>query len=281
MVRSMSYARPAARAARGIALAAALALPALPAAGAQDNRPVVVVFTFTNSSIGPARAEFDGISTGVQDLLITDMASNAKIRLVDRSRIAEILQEQNMVKANQIDPQTAVRLGKILGAQYAVTGGFMSDASGRAVLTGRTIDIETTQIGNPEKIEGKASDVMGMIQQLSSKLGSGMNLAPKPGRRVGDAGEAQKSAPAQSGQPAAAPARQAAAPASSGVEQFAKPVSEKARQVKLDGATLKLYSNGLDEMDKKNKAKAKQLFEQVVAKYPDFEPAQNQLKKLS
>src|SRR6476659_2116852 len=96
------------------AVAAAIALPA--SAVAQDARPVVVVYTFTNSSIGPSRAEFDGISTGVQDLLITDMASNAKVRLVDRSRIAEVLQEQNMVKAGQIDPQTAVRLGKILGA---------------------------------------------------------------------------------------------------------------------------------------------------------------------
>jgi TolB-like protein len=252
--------------------AAMLAVPTFVVA--QDNRPVVVVFTFTNSSIGPARAEFDGIATGVQDLLITDLASNAKIRLVDRSRIAEIMQEQNMVKGGQIDPQTAVRLGKILGAQYAITGGFISQG-GKAVLTGRTIDIETTQIANPEKIEGKSDDVMGLIAQLSSKLGSGMNLAPKPGRRVGDAGDAAKqAAPAQSGSPAA---KTASAPAST-VEQFAKPV---AKMTKLDGATLKLYSSALDEMDKKNKIKAKELLKQVVSKYPDFEPAKNQLAKVS
>src|SRR3954471_5821492 len=108
------------RTTRMFVAAAAVAVPTF--AVAQDNRPVVVVFTFTNSSIGPARAEFDGISTGVQDLLITDMASNATIRLVDRSRIAEILQEQNLMKGGQIDPQTAIRVGKIMGAQYAVTG---------------------------------------------------------------------------------------------------------------------------------------------------------------
>jgi TolB-like protein len=254
------------RATRTFAAAAALAFPAF--AGAQDNRPVVVVYTFTNSSIGPARAEFDGISTGVQDLLITDMASNAKIRLVDRSHIAEVQQEQNMVKGGQIDPQTAVRLGKIMGAQYAIIGGFMSDGKGKAVLTGRTIDIETTQIANPEKIEGKADDVMGMISQLSAKLSSNMNLTPKPGRRVGDAGAAQKSAPAA----------QSGAPAASGQVQFAKAVTK--TMVKLDGATLKVYSNALDEMDKKNSAKAKQLFNQVLAKYPDFEPAKNQLNKI-
>jgi len=266
MVPSMSYA------VRSLAAAALLALPAV--AVAQDTRPVVVVYTFTNSSIGAGAADFNGIATGVQDLLITDMASNAKIRLVDRSRIAEILQEQNMVRSNQIDPQTAVRLGRIMGAQYAIVGGFMSDGKGNAVITGRTIDIETTQIANPEKIQGKADDVLGMINQLSTKLASTMNLAPKPGRRVGDAGAAEsKLAPAQSGTPAAA-----TKPGT--VEQYAKPVSEKAMKVKLDGATLKLYSNALDEMDRHNTAKAKELLQQVLAKYEDFEPARNQLKKI-
>jgi len=269
MLRTMSRAT---RVLTTVAAAAAVALPAV--ARAQDNRPVVVVFAFDNNSIGPSSGEFAGIRTGVQDLLITDMASNAKVRLVDRAHIAEIMQEQNMVKGNQIDPQTAVRLGKLLGAQYAVTGGFMADAKGNAILTGRTIDIETSQIANPEKIQGKADDVMGMIGQLSSKLNGNMNLAPKPARRVGDAGDAAKSAPAQSGQPAAT--KSAAAPASN-VEQYAKPVT---KSVKLDGASLKLYSNALDEMDKKNTAKAKQLLQQVAKAYPDFEPAQRQLKKI-
>ena len=126
MSRIMSHAGPTvvSRAARW--LSGALLVPSLAAAQA-DTRPVVVVFTFTNSSIGPAKAEFDGIATGIQDLLITDLASSSKIRLVDRARIGEILQEQNMVRGGQIDPQTAVKVGTILGAQYAITGGFMAD----------------------------------------------------------------------------------------------------------------------------------------------------------
>ncbi|MEO6877667.1 MAG: CsgG/HfaB family protein, partial [Gemmatimonadaceae bacterium] len=182
--------RPLSYAARSVAVIGALACPAFAGlAVAQDTRPVVVVFTFTNSSIGPARAEFDGISTGVQDLLITDMASNAKIRLVDRSRIDAVLQEQSMVKANQIDPATAVRLGKIMGAQYAVVGGFIADGKGHAVLTGRTIDMETTQIANPEKVTGNSDDVLAIIGQLSAKLSANMKLDAKPGRRVGAASD--------------------------------------------------------------------------------------------
>src|SRR5262245_54517601 len=79
-------------AARMLALAAAFALPTVGLA--QDNRPVVVVFRFDNNSIGAGRADFDGVQTGLQDLLITDLASNTKIRLVDRAHINEVLAEQ-------------------------------------------------------------------------------------------------------------------------------------------------------------------------------------------
>jgi hypothetical protein len=280
MLRSKSYAR-------GITTAlaaAALALPMVVGAQASDNRPVVVVFTFDNNAIGAGRADFDGIKTGVQDLLITDMASNAKIRLVDRAHIAEIQAEQNMVKSGAVDPQTAVRLGKILGAQYAVTGGWTSDAAGKAILTGRTIDIETSQIlGNAQKIEGKKDDVLSMISELSSKLNNNMNLAPKPGapaRRVGDASEAPKGAAAQSGTPAPAKAvaKVASKPAADAVERYARPISN---HVKVDAATLKLYSAALDQIDKKNTAKAKELLQQVLHKYDRWEPAQRELDKLS
>ncbi|HXT18439.1 MAG TPA: CsgG/HfaB family protein [Gemmatimonadaceae bacterium] len=250
--------------------AASFALPAV--ARAQDNRPVVVVFTFDNSSMGPGHADFEGIRTAVQDLLITDMASNTKIRLIDRARIAEVLQEQNMVQNGQIDPQTAVRLGKLFGAQYAVTGAFISDPHGKAILTAHTIDVETSQIANPNSVNGTTDDVLGMIAQLSSRLASNLNLAPKPGaaRRTGDAGTGAKSEPAQSG-----------APASKAVETFAKPVAEEAMKIKLDPATVRVYSSAIDEADKKNKAKATDLFRQVLAKYPKFEPAQRQLDRLT
>ena len=253
-------------------LGGALLVPSLAAAQA-DTRPVVVVFTFTNSSIGPAKAEFDGIATGIQDLLITDLASSSKIRLVDRSRIGEILQEQNMVRGGQIDPQTAVKVGKILGAQYAITGGFMADKSGAAVLTGRTIDIETTQIANPQKITGKADDVLALIGQLSSKLGSDMSLAPR-GSRPGGAG---KSGPAQSGGPTSS---SNTAQAETYAKVLPASVVEKTMKTKLDAATMKLYSKALDEIDAKNKDKAIDLLKQVKSNSPDFEPAQRNLDKL-
>ena len=252
--------------------------------GAQtDNRPVVVVFTFTNSSIGP-KGEFDGLATGIQDLLITDLASNAKVRLVDRARLAELLQEQNLVKSGQVDQHTAVRLGKIFGAQYAITGGFMADGSGNAVLTSRTIDIETSQIDNPEKVIGKTDDVLGMIVQLSSKISADMSLAPKRAPGGDSEGAAGSPSPAVTTVSASLPAAvNPARPPNS--ETFARElpatVVQKTMKTRLDAATMKIYSRALDEIDANNASKAAELLRQVIAKYPDFEPARRNLDKLS
>lgn len=269
MLRSLS------NAARLAAAAAVLALPAVARAQA-DNRPVVAILPFDNNSIGKDARDYDGVGKGIQDLLITDMASNAKIRLVDRERIQKVLDEQGMAKAGQIDQATAVRLGKILGAQYFVYGGFLADAKGNMVVTAHATSGESSQISNPLKIQHKTDDALALINELSEKLSGQLNLAPMPGRRTGDAGSmgGAKSAPGETG----AVQQSKSAP---GDVEFARPVKKmESMHIKLDIATMKVYSNALDEMDKKNSAKAVALFKQVTAKYPEFEPAINNLAKL-
>src|SRR5690348_6880639 len=111
-----------------IAAAAVLAGPVV--RFAQANSPVVAVLYFDNNSFGNDRADYDGLGKGIADLLITDMASSPSMRIVEPDRIPSILQERSLVQTNSIDPQSAVRLGKPLGAQYMITGGFMSDGKG-------------------------------------------------------------------------------------------------------------------------------------------------------
>src|SRR6266581_4366547 len=219
-----------------------LALPGI--MRAQAAKPVVAVLSFDNNSIGKDAHDYDGLGKGIADLLITDMASNAKLRLVDRERIQMVLQEQNLVQSSSIEPQTAVRVGKILGAQYVVVGGFMK-ANDSMVLTGRTIDVETTETANPQKVQAKGDDVLALIAMLSGRLNNDITLEAKPGRRVGAAGGAAapsalgQGSPTQSGVARPGPAK---------IETFARPLLSRAKVVKLDVATARIYSSALDEM---------------------------------
>ena len=268
---------------RRIALVAlALAAVAAPATVAAQAKPVIAVLPFDNNSIGKDRADFDGIGKGMADMLITDMASNASITVVERERIQALLTEQNLVKSGTIDPQTAIKLGKMVGAQYMITGGFMSDGRGTYILTARAINVEKSTIVNPVRLTTKGDDVLGLMSQLSTRLNSEMKL---PALQVGDAGAA---AATPAGQPAEAkvaaddkahhpaPTAVAATASAPAAAKAAPQASVPARQVatserpkgKMDMRTALLYSKALEEDDAGNRAKAVELYRQVVARFP-------------
>jgi TolB-like protein len=250
---------------RRIAAALSAALMFAPAAArAQDTRPVVAVLYFDNNSIGKDRADYDGLGKGIADLLITDLAGSSRLRVVERERVQKLLEEQNLVRGGAIDAQTAVRLGKLLGASYMVTGGFMSDGRGSMVLTSRAISVETGQITNPARVQEKTDDVLGLIAKMSEKLNAELKLPAIVPQRTGDATRGQD---AQSGH-AAHQATQVA------VKQAAKPV-------KLDVRTTILYSKALEEQDQGRPEKAAELYRAVLTKFPDFEPAQKGFDRVS
>jgi TolB-like protein len=268
----------------------ALALTAIamvtPAVIEAQAKPVVAVLYFDNNSIGRDRADFDGVGKGVAEMLITDMAQNSNLRVVERDRIQALLVEQNLTKEKTIDPQTAIRLGKIIGAQYMITGGFMSDGRGTYVFTSRVINVETSQISHPKRINSKGDDVLGMIAQLSAWFNSEIKL---PALQVGVGAAPSSATPAghAASQPTAPQATQPLAETTKAGEPAAAPTKPAAQiaqaktQRKMDMRTAMLFSKALEEEDAGNRSKAVELYRLVVDKFPDYAPAQNRLAKLS
>lgn len=267
---------------RGIAAVTTLALGVPAAVSHAQGKPVVAVLYFDNNSIGKDRADFEGVGKGIADLLINDMLSNPNVKVVERDRVQALLSEQNLTKAGTIDPQTAIKLGKIVGAQYMITGGFISNGKGTYVLTAKAINVQTSEISNPVKLTSTGEDVLGLIAQLSTKLNADMKL---PALRVGEAG-----APASSAMPAGNAMSEAAKPADAKMAPAkggeAKPMMPKeGSQVaqsskKMDIRTAMLYSKALEEEDAGNKTKAVELYKQVVSKFPTFAPAKAKISKL-
>lgn len=260
--------------AKGIlALAAALTAPAMVLSQA---KPVVAVLYFDNNSIGKDRADYEGVGKGIAELLINDMASNPNLKVVERDRIQALLTEQNMTKAGTVDAQTAIKLGKIIGAQYMIYGGFMSMGNGTYVLTGRATNVETGAIVNPVKITSKGDDVLALINELSTKLNTEMKL---PALRVGEAPMAP-TAPAPSAMAESKPAASKPAEPKAGEAKPMAPTTKTApATVKMDMRTAMLYSKALEAEDAGNKTQAVELFRQVVNKFPSFGPAKAHLTK--
>jgi TolB-like protein len=277
---------------RGALALASVAMVA-PAIVHAQAKPVVAVLYFDNNSFGKDRADYDGLGKGIADMLITDMAANPNLRVVERERIQALLVEQNLTKQGSIDPQTAIRLGKIVGAQYMIVGGFLSDSKGKLVLTARTINVETSVIANPMRLDASGDDVLGLIGKLSTKLNTEMKL---PALRVGDAGAAGATPAGQPASPAAAPPTQVATATATEAKAEQKTEAKPAQKTeakpkpvqvgqkssrKMDMKTAMLYSKALEQEDAGNKTLAVELYRQVVSKFPEYAPAQQKIAKLS
>jgi TolB-like protein len=260
-----------------VALTPAMAFIPSVAEAPAPGAPIVAVLAFDNNSIGKDAKDFDGIGKGVMDLLITDLAGSSRVRVVDRARVQQILEEQSLTKSGAIDAESAVKVGKLLGACYSIYGGFMRDLTGGNVITAHTTSNETGQIENPQKVQSKGDDVMALIAQLSAKLSSDMKLASC------GAGRSASATPSQQGNTTVPVTKDAATTTGAVLYHKELTAEEKKRfeEVKLDARTMLLYSRALDAEDHKDKAKAIELLRQVVAKNKDFGPANDKLAALT
>jgi hypothetical protein len=265
-----------------------------PVAAQSNNAPVVAVLVFDNNSYGFAGAkDFDGVGKAISEIMIVDLAATTKVRVVDRSRVQAILEEQKLTKEGAVDAQTAIRIGRILGACYSIYGGFTRDMQGMNYLTIHTTNNETSQIGNAVKGKpSKTDDITSLINEASAKFIDDLKVDACPGtagtRRSGDASPAaqqQASAPVTQQQASAPAGASTAAPKQENVQLYAKPLSQaeikKVQSNKLDARTMLIYSRALDAKDRKDNARARQLAQQVVDKFPGFSPAQELIKAAS
>ena len=232
--------------------------PVAPALAQADARPTVAIMFFNNNVFTKDARDYDGLSKGIADFLITEMAANPNIRLIERDQVQKLIDEQKLVTGGQVDRETAVRIGKLLGAQHMIFGGFMADPKGNFRIDARAVGVEQGVIEYSERVQDKSDNVMDLIGVLAGRMNSGMHLPGRPSRS-GDAGSA--AAPA-----AVAGAVQAGAPAAS---------------PKLPMKYAVMYGKALDMTDRGDRTRAVELFGAVLKEFPDFEPAKRAKAKLT
>ena len=177
-------------------LVACWALPAgalsAQSAAAPAAKPTVAVLYFTNGAFGAA-AEYAPLSKGLAEMLITELAGNTNIRVVERDRLQALLEEQNLATANRVEPGTAAKLGKVLGALHMLMGTFVVDPKGQMRMDVRAINTETSELEYATSVTGKADRMLELLGQLGTKVNTGLKLpaAPvsfQPGQQVGAKG---------------------------------------------------------------------------------------------
>lgn len=151
-----------------------------PATTAPDTRPGVAVFPFFNGgSYGDKKEDLALLSVGLQQMLMYELAANTNMRVVDRSTLKELLAEQDLGASGRVTPETAARIGRVVGAKYVVTGGF-TDMFGEFQLNGRIVDVETSEVVKSAQVTGKREKLYGLVVDMGKDVTTGVKLPALP-----------------------------------------------------------------------------------------------------
>ena len=241
----------AATVASAAAIAAAALVPTLaarPAAaqnpdalGRTDRRATVAVLYFTNGAL-MSGTDYAPLSKGMAEMLITTLAQNPGVRVVERDRLQQLIAEQNLGSGDRVDKETAIRLGRVLGAHHLLMGTFVIDPKQNMRIDVRSVNTETSQIEYVETVSGKADRMLAMVDELGTKVNTGLKLPDLPVRLQ------QTSATPEVKQ--------------GGANQF---------------RAVMLVSRALERQDRGDKAGAIALYKEALQAYPNFERAKTLL----
>jgi len=144
----------------------------------QDTRPGIAVLDFHVSPVGVQDREGEmALGPGLASMTLTELTAYPSVRVVERSQLQQILQEQNLGREGREDPATISRIGKLIGARYMVTGELM-DIRGDLRIDTRVFNSETGEILKTESIRGRMEHIYDLIPRLAQQLIHEANLPP-------------------------------------------------------------------------------------------------------
>jgi TolB-like protein len=208
------------------------------ASAAEPPTVAIVYFDYTGKD-----AELEVLRKGLAQMLISDLSGSDAIRVVERERLEDILAELKLQASAKIDPQSAAKMGKLLGARYLVLGGYF-DLQGALRVDARIVDVETGRVFKSFGANGKPGDFLPVEQKMAADLG-GWFTANLP------APTAPQKKPAPPRPPAA-----------------------------LKTKTAVKYAEALAMRDSGHKDKAKEALNNVLKDQPDFALASLDLDRL-
>jgi hypothetical protein len=163
-------------------LALAVSWVAVPEAAAADTQPLTIAVLDLEAD----RKELEPTAKKVTELLISGLSASPELILVERERLGRALSELELGISGLVQPDTAARLGRLVGAKALVTGrAFVSGHD--LVVVARVIGTETGRVyaekatASVHEPARRLADVL--VGKLSARLKGppeGLAAAPEP-----------------------------------------------------------------------------------------------------
>lgn len=135
----------------------------------------LAIMDFTNNSI-TRRENYEGLSKGLPSIMINHLTGGTDLQVIERERIEWLLKELKLQKQeDKVDQSTAVRTGKLLGANAVVFGSFIATED-QMNISARVVKVETGEVLFGDQVKGEPGDFFQLIQDLSQKVTKSINV---------------------------------------------------------------------------------------------------------
>jgi TolB-like protein len=131
---------------------------------ANNVKNTIAILPFENSS---QNEEFKWLSKGIAESLIEAFSSNPKYTLIEGNQRDKILGEINFQQGGSVDLKTAVKAGKLLGANQVVIGSYQIYNS-RIFISSRIVEVELGVIKKKSTIT--FNDTLTNIIEIQNKF---------------------------------------------------------------------------------------------------------------
>ncbi len=135
---------------------------------AQEKRTLAIL-DFSNNSIAQ-RAEMEPLSQGLADIFTTGFSRIDAFTVVERQNIRKVITELQFQQSEFVDPEKAQRMGKILGAEFLVLGGFVHSFGGDLRIDLRIVEVESGRTVRGEEATGDLDDLFDVVEELTMKI---------------------------------------------------------------------------------------------------------------
>lgn len=135
--------------------------------------PRTLAILYFENHTGAAR--YDPLGKGLAEMLITDLSSISRLRVVERARLQELSDEVAFSRSAHADEATALAVGRFLSAAFVVTGAMTSDGLDLRVDS-RLLRTETGEVLSTSTARGGQDRFFELQEQVADGLLEGLEL---------------------------------------------------------------------------------------------------------
>ncbi len=133
-----------------------------------------MVLSFVDFQEQGGLSERDGMSIVLTSQLAEQLKASGRVKVVDRILMDRLLEELNLGSSELADPETSLRLGRVLAARVMGTGTLFNMPEG-TLLNMRLVDTETTAVGKVITMQmagglPQARDLFSLNRQILSAV---------------------------------------------------------------------------------------------------------------